>query len=107
MIAISFSHNGLTGLGSKMYFTVHKLEHIISGTYDRVTHGAGLSILFLAWAKYTKEMFIDKWEKLGHNVFQINSKNIVDQTIDTLEKFFSELKMPIRFSEEKIHSGAF
>lgn len=107
MIASSFSHNGLTGLGSKMYFTVHKLEHIISGTYDRVTHGAGLSILFLAWAKYTKEMFIDKWKKLGHNVFQINSKNIVDQTIDTLEKFFSELKMPIRFSEEKILSDDF
>ena len=31
----------------------------------------------------------------------------MDQTIDTLEKFFSELKMPIRFSEEKILSDDF
>ena len=107
MIASSFSHNGLTGLGSKLYFTVHKLEHIISGTYDRVAHGAGLSILFLAWARYTKEIFIDKWKKLGHNVFAIKSNTVVDQTIDAFEQLFSELKMPIRLSEEKIFSDAF
>ena len=89
------------------YFTVHKLEHIISGTYDRVAHGAGLSILFLAWARYTKEIFIDKWKKLGHNVFAIKSNTVVDQTIDAFEQLFSELKMPIRLSEEKIFSDAF
>ena len=52
MIASSFSHNGLTGLGGKMYFTVHKLEHQVSGTFDNVAHGAGLSVLLPAWAKW-------------------------------------------------------
>ena len=42
MLASSFSHNGLTGLGGKLYFTVHRLEHEISGMFDRVAHGAGL-----------------------------------------------------------------
>ena len=44
MLASSFSHNGLTGIGSKMYFTVHKIEHEISGMFDYVAHGAGLSV---------------------------------------------------------------
>ena len=51
MLASSFSHNGLTGLGNDFYFTVHKLEHQITGLYDHVAHGAGLSILFVPWAK--------------------------------------------------------
>ena len=40
MLASSFSHNGLTGMGGKMYFTVHKLEHQLSGKYDTIAHGA-------------------------------------------------------------------
>lgn len=31
----------------------------------------------------------------------------MDQTIDAFEQLFSELKMPIRLSEEKIFSDAF
>ena len=51
MLASSLSHNGLTGLGIKMYFTVHKLEHEVSGFYPNVAHGAGLAVLFPIWAK--------------------------------------------------------
>lgn len=68
MIASSFSHNGLTGLGSKMYFTVHKLEHAVSGLFDNVAHAAGLSVLFPAWAEYTKDLFFDKW-RLVHTIW--------------------------------------
>ncbi len=107
MIASSFSHNGLTGLGSKMYFTVHKLEHIISGAYDRVAHGAGLSILFIAWARYTKELFLDKWQKLGAEVFHITEGDVVIKTIDTLEDYFKTLNMPIRLSDEQIYEEEF
>ena len=30
----------------------HQLEHELSGMYDRVAHGAGLAVIFPAWAKY-------------------------------------------------------
>ena len=52
MLASSYSHNGLTGLGKKQLMRVHGLEHILSGFYDNVAHGQGLSILWPAWCVY-------------------------------------------------------
>lgn len=99
MIASSFSHNGLTGLGSKMYFTVHKLEHEISGTFDYVAHGAGLSVLFLAWAKYVYKDFIPLFSSLAYGAFEV-SKEVepylaAQKGISYLESYFKDLNMPI------------
>ena len=52
MWAGSLSHNGLTGCGKTFMMRCHQLEHELSGAYDRVAHGAGLAVLFPAWAKY-------------------------------------------------------
>lgn len=110
MIASSFSHNGLTGLGSKMYFTVHKMEHVISGLYDEIAHGAGLAILFPAWAEYTKELFYDKWAKFTKIVLEKNFSTKEEATefaINYLENFFKWLKMPTRLSDVKIYPNDF
>lgn len=105
MIASSYSHNGLTGLGSKMYFTVHKLEHILSGLHDEVAHGAGLSILFPAWAKYTSHLLKDKWIRFAKEVFEINDLDeylVIDKAINQLKKFFQWLEMPVTLREVNI-----
>ena len=102
MIASSFSHNGLTGLGGKMYFTVHKLEHQVSGTFDSVAHGAGLSVLFPAWAKWAYKKDVDNFARFAKNVF-----NVVDGTkeecalkgILKLEEYFKSISMPTTFKE--------
>ena len=102
MLASSFSHNGLTGLGSKMYFTVHKLEHAVSGVYDSVAHAAGLSVLFPAWAIYTKDLFFEKWVKLGKEVLNITSSNdeeVVLSAINYFKEYFKMLEMPTSFTE--------
>ena len=52
MWASSLSHNNLTGCGRINSLPVHQLEHAVSGEYDNVAHGAGLAVLFPAWAKY-------------------------------------------------------
>ena len=52
MLASSYSHNGLTGLGKKQLMRVHALEHILSGCYDEVAHGEGLAILWPSWCYY-------------------------------------------------------
>ena len=98
MIASSFSHNGLTGMGSVMYFTVHKLEHQISGLFDEVAHGAGLSVLFPAWAKYVYKDFIPYFSRLAYNVMGID-KNIkeIDAALAgilKIEAYFKSLDMP-------------
>lgn len=71
MIASSFSHNGLTGIGKTMYFSVHKLEHILSGTYDYISHGAGLAVLFPAWAKWVYPNLREKFDIFVTEVMQV------------------------------------
>ena len=49
--ANSLSHNTLTGIGRNFIMSVHQLEHEVSGMFDNVSHGAGLAVLWPAWAK--------------------------------------------------------
>lgn len=110
MIASSFSHNGLTGLGGKMYFTVHKLEHQISGTFDNVAHGAGLSVLFPAWAKWIYKKDLPSFVRFAKNIFNIS--NVSDEEIAlngilALEDYFKNIGMPTRFSDLGIYEDSF
>ena len=98
MLASSLSHNGLTGLGIKMFFTVHKLEHEVSGFYESVAHGAGLAVLFPIWAR---EM-LPNHAKLFSD-FAVNAIGIKDTgneiqngtlAIDYLSNYFASLGMP-------------
>lgn len=111
MLASSFSHNGLTGLGNDFYFTVHKLEHQITGLYDRVAHGAGLSILFIPWAKVVYPYLKDRFSKLSYEVFEILPTNNVDEDIikglNKLEQFFISIGMPVRLSEVNVDDQNF
>ena len=110
MIASSFSHNGLTGLGGKMYFTVHKLEHQISGTFDNVAHGAGLSVLFPAWAKWIYKKDLSSFVRFAKNIFNISNgsdEEIALNGILALEDYFKNIGMPTRFSDLGIYEDSF
>lgn len=109
MIASSFSHNGLTGLGGKMYFTVHKLEHQITGTFDNIPHGAGLSVLFIAWAKWIYKKNPKYFIRFANNVWNIKGNDIETalKGILQLEKYFRELNMPTRFKDLNIEQNTF
>ena len=103
MLASSFSHNGLTGMGGKMYFTVHKLEHQLSGKYDTIAHGAGLAVLFPAWAKYVYKHLKTKFLNLAYEIWNIDQRLPEDYAIELcIEKFknyFKFLEMPTTLSE--------
>jgi alcohol dehydrogenase len=52
MLAGSFSHNDVTGIGRPgAPFSIHGLESYISAKYDTV-HGAGLAMITPAWIEY-------------------------------------------------------
>lgn len=102
MLASSFSHNGLTGLGGNFYFTVHKLEHELSGRYDFIHHAAGLSILYCGWAKCVFMYLPHKFAKFARDVFGINEVNdlkCAELGIYKMEEFFKMLKMPTTLAE--------
>lgn len=105
MWASSVSHNGLTGTFKDLYMPVHQLEHELSGMHDEVAHGAGLSILFLAWAKYFSAEIEDKMARFGEVVFGIkgnNKKVRAKQAIEALSLFYQSIGMPTRLIDLQI-----
>ncbi len=55
MLAASFAHNGVTGIGKPdEMLMIHGLEAYISGTYD-TPHGQGLAVLMPAWLQFIAE----------------------------------------------------
>ena len=102
MLMSSFSHNGITSIGKGSLLYVHQLEHAVSGMYPEVAHGAGLAVLFPAWAKYYVNYDVDKFNQLAINVFGLHNKNKLENAkagITELEKLFSSLDMPKTFKD--------
>ena len=108
MLASSFSHNGLTNVGNKYYFRAHKFEHVISGFYDNVSHGAGLAVVWPAYAKfvYRDERVFPRFLRLAYDVFNVeptgNEYKDAYLGIVLLENYFQEIGMPIRMGELNI-----
>lgn len=98
MLASSYSHNGITGLGKKQKLRVHILEHILSGCYDEVAHGAGLSILWPAWCLYVLDNKKAN-EQLTTLAKELFNKNDAIEGIMELKKFFKEINMPTSLSD--------
>lgn len=98
MLASSFSHNGLTSLGKTTFMRVHGFEHILSGMYDSVAHGAGLAILWPCWCEYILDNPAAK-EKLTILAKELFHVNDAETGIIKLKDFFKELNMPTSFKD--------
>ena len=99
MWASSVSHNGITGCGKTTFFPAHKLEHDISGLFDHVSHGAGLAVVFPAWAKYMYRYDVRKFAQLAVRVWGIDMDyDHPERTallgIEALQTYFDFLGMP-------------
>lgn len=103
MWAGALSHNSLTGAGKNVFMPCHQIEHEISGMYDFVTHGAGLAVVFPAWAKYVYKSDVDKFNKYAKNIWGIetdkdNPEKSAYLGIIATEDFFKSIGMPTRLS---------
>lgn len=97
MWASSLAHNDLTSCGRECYLAVHQLEHAISGLYDEVAHGAGLAVLYPAWAKLVYKFDVKRFANLFRNVFDVKEENDEKASVIGIEKmqeFFSYIGMP-------------
>jgi len=112
MWAGSLSHNDLTGAGRNVFLTCHKIEHEISGMYDYVAHGAGLSVIFPAWAKYVYKHAVDKFCQYAVRVWDIdmnfeNPQETALRGIAATEEYFKSIGMPVRLSEINVPDDKF
>lgn len=104
MWASSVSHNDLTGVGRNVFMTCHQLEHELSGMYDFVAHGAGLAVVFPAWAKYVYKYAPERFARYAKEVFGVEYKEgeemaAAEKGIELTEQYYKEIGMPIRLSD--------
>ncbi|MDO4270412.1 MAG: iron-containing alcohol dehydrogenase [Eubacteriales bacterium] len=104
MWAGSMSHNDYTGCGRGRFFPVHKLEHELSAFRDEIAHGAGLSVLFPAWAQFVMEYDVPRFAQLANRVFGVEMDFVrPDRTaregIFAMKRFFEEIGMPVHMAD--------
>ncbi|MBQ9756317.1 MAG: iron-containing alcohol dehydrogenase [Clostridia bacterium] len=102
MWASSLSHNGLTSCGRENYLAVHQLEHALSGEFDEVAHGAGLAVLFPAWARYIYKHKVKRFAQFARNVFGVNESDDEKAAalgVEEMASFFASLNMPTKISD--------
>jgi len=99
----TLSHNGLTGLGREYFMISHQIEHEISGMYDRISHGAGLAIVFPAWCKWAYKYDIPRFLSFAKDIMEVDDMGSDEATIlaaiDKLKAFFVSIGMPVRLSD--------
>ncbi len=101
----SLAHNGLTGCGRENYLAVHQLEHAISGLFDEVAHGAGLAVLYPAWAKYIYKHNVKRFARLARNVWNVREDNdeiCALKGIEKMQEFFIKIGMPTTLADFNI-----
>ena len=101
MWAGTLAHNGICGCGKLEDWASHGMEHELSALYG-VAHGAGLSVILLAYMRYMLQHKPERIAMLGRNVFDSCHKDnleTAESAIAQFEKFFKSLKMPVTLSE--------
>lgn len=105
MWASSLSHNDLTGSGRQHVLPVHQFEHALSGEYQEIAHGAGLSVLLPAWARYVYKQNPSRFSQFARRVWDIEDNDDISASIkgiEDMENFFSSIGMPLRLREFNI-----
>lgn len=122
MWAGTLAHNDIAGLGRNASPTgraggweSHALEHELSAHDTRITHGAGLAVIFPAWMRYVWRENPERFLAFGRGVFGIEPvdpeqdgvdvtreeaiEDAVTATIDALQDFFTSMGMPRTLTE--------
>ena len=104
MWASSVSHNGLTACGKAPTFPAHKIEHDVSGLHDEVSHGAGLAVIFPAWARYVYKHDVRKFAQGAERIWGVemdydHPERTAEQGIVAMREYFKSLGMPVTMKE--------
>jgi alcohol dehydrogenase YqhD (iron-dependent ADH family) len=102
-LAANLAHNGLLGLGRIPDWSVHNIEHELSGIYD-VPHGAGIAVLTPAWMRYVYKQHLPVFVQFAVRVMGIETglrdqETVALQGIEALEEFFHAMGLPAKMSD--------
>ena len=102
-LAGAMGHNGFLSVGRKTRgdFSSHRMGHSLSLLYG-VAHGASLSVVMPAWARYLYEENPVPFARLGEAVFEIYDGTDEEKALDAieaLEDFFKDINAPTTLRE--------
>ncbi len=102
MYVCTLACNGILSNGcASSGWPMHSIEHALSAYFD-ITHGAGLAIITPRWMKaILSERTLNKFVKLGKELFDIDVKNLSDahNVIDAFYNFFESTGIPMHLAE--------
>ena len=88
--------NGTTTVGTAGFsFPNHLIEHALSALYN-VPHGAGLSVVIPAWAKWYYKQNEAQFIRFAKEIF---GKNTALEGIEALESWFNKIGTPTRLKD--------
>ncbi|RXJ96590.1 NADH-dependent alcohol dehydrogenase [Arcobacter sp. AHV-9/2010] len=88
--------NGTTTVGTAGFsFPNHLIEHSLSALYN-VPHGAGLSVVIPAWAKWYYKQNEEQFIRFAKEIFD---KNRALEGIEALESWFNKIGTPTRLNQ--------
>lgn len=88
--------NGTTTVGTAGFsFPNHLIEHALSALYN-VPHGAGLSVVIPAWAKWYYKQNEAQFIRFAKEIFR---KNTALEGIEALESWFNKIGTPTRLNQ--------
>ena len=105
MWAAALSTSPLTLCGKDIALSaVHQLENGVSGLFDRVAHGAGLSVLYPAWARYVYQQDIPRFSRTAVRVWGVDPEGkepeqVALAGIEAMKDCFRALGMPVTMEE--------
>lgn len=108
-LAGAMAHNGFLSVGreSRGDFSSHKLGHSLSLLFG-TPHGASLSVVMPAWARYLYEENPVPFARLGEAVFDIyegTDEEKAQDAIESLEDFFKDINAPTTLRELGVKEG--
>ena len=102
MLDSSLSHNGVTGIGKTFFFVVHPIEHALSAYRPDIVHGAGVALIFPAWAEYVRSRDEAKFARLARTLFNVCEQDDEKASIigiASMREFFRSIGMPTTLKE--------
>ncbi len=106
-----FAHNNLLDSGRMADWASHRIEHELSNEYG-ITHGEGMALVMVAYAKYMAKVKPEKLSQLASRVFDIDKFNYTTEEMayklaDKLDEFYRSINMRTRLGELNIDSSRF
>ena len=96
------SHNGTCGVGREEDWVSHYMEHEVSALYN-VPHGAGLSVIFIAWLRWMVNHNPKKIVQFAVRVWNVDNiisdVEIAKEGVERLKDFWQSIGLPVTFEQ--------